>query len=280
MLMRIPFISDRATEIDMRIAETIYHAAISASTARAASVAPYTKFKGSPASEGRLQFDLWEENQALLEEKFGKRLTVSCTLKWDKLKQQVVRDGLRQSLHVAYMPTVSTSQILGNNESFEPISSNLFTKTTNRGKNTIVNAHLIKHLLELGLWSEQMKNQIINNNGSVMEIDSIPADVREIYKTVWEMPQSELMRRSALRSAYIDQSQSLNIYLSDNSDRVLNAVFDAGHRLGLKTGSYYIRTRAAFSALKNISASNTSIASNAPAEEPTECYIGCESCSG
>jgi len=195
------------------------------------------------------------------------------------------------------MPTVSTSQILGNNESFEPISSNLFTKTTNRGKNTIVNTHLIKHLLDLGLWSEQMKNQIINNNGSVMEIKTIPADVREIYKTVWEMPQSELMRRSALRSAYIDQSQSLNIYLSDNSDRVLNAVFDAGHRLGLKTGSYYIRTRAAFSALKNISANSAGVASNAnasnanasnanantgnmPAEEPAACYIGCESCSG
>lgn len=244
---RISYLSNEAREDDLAITETIYHAALTESCARAKELGPYEGFAGSPASKGLLAFDLWRQNQF----RIGSSLAVSLRYDWDILRKDIQRDGLRNSLLVAFMPTVSTSQIMGNNESFEPFASNLYTKNTLAGKFTITNNAMIRHLMELGLWNENIKNKIIAADGSVAGIEEIPADVREIYKTVWEMKQTELMERSALRGAFIDQAESFNVYLRDNSNSVLRGVMLKGHKLGKKTGSYYIRTQPAAKALKN-----------------------------
>lgn len=250
-IMKIPFLSDKATKLDLAITETIYHAALTESCARAKIYGSYSAFKGSPASRGLLQFDLWEKNQNLVEGKLTTASVLSGLYDWNVLKEEIKKFGLRNSLHLAFMPTVSTSQILGNNESFEPFNSNIYTKTTLSGKFTVCNNMMINHLIEHNLWNNDIKNRIINDNGSIAKIAEIPENVKEIYKTIWELPQKELMKRSLLRSAFVDQSQSLNIYLNDNSDPVLRGVFITGWKLGLKTGSYYIRTTPATSAMKN-----------------------------
>jgi len=293
-MMRVPFASKEAAIVDYAIAETIYHAAVEESCDRAARLGPYPKFAGSPASDGLLQFDLWQRNL----EYIGSMMSPPFSGKydWDALKRRVMRDGLRNSLVVAYMPTVSTSQIMGNNESFEPYSSNLYTKTTLSGKFTVANNHMIRHLAELGLWNETMRVKITNANGSVMGIPEIPDAVKEVYRTVWEIPQSELMRRSAMRSAFIDQSSSLNIHLNENSNAVLRRVIMDGWALGHKTNSYYIRTRAAASALKNnitntvpaaprvptpsLVAPISSVVGDPEPEVVEVCKVGCTSCSG
>lgn len=314
-IMRLPFTSDEAAKHDIEIAETIYHAALTESCERAKSHGAYVGFENSPAARGLLQFDLWERNQIRINSPLVGINPRSGRYDWDALKANIVKYGLRNSLHVAFMPTVSTSQIMGNNESFEPFSSNIYTKTTLAGKFTVTNNSMIHHLIELGIWNEDLKNKIVNNDGSLVGITEIPADVREIYKTVWEMPQRELMRRAALRSAFIDQSQSLNIHVRDNSNAVLRGVFMLGWKLGLKTGSYYIRSLPASRALKNNIAAtkeaenrekNTPLASApapavwkvlsparreveedvprvTPNDEPIDegsCPIGCTSCSG
>lgn len=250
-IMRIPFCSTEAADIDLKITETIYHAALEESCARAATHGPYSAWMGSPAARGELQFDLWLKNQLRINGPLAGANIFSGMYDWDIMKKSIMSTGLRNSLHVAYMPTVSTSQIMGNNESFEPFSSNIYTKTTLVGKFTITNNYMIRHLIELGLWNEEIKNKIINNNGSLAGITEIPAEVREIYKTVWEIKQTELMRRAALRSAFIDQSQSLNIHLMNNSNALLRGVLINGWKLGLKTGSYYVRTQEASGAMKN-----------------------------
>lgn len=248
-LMRIPFLSDEAAIIDIEIAETVLFAALTESNERAKLYGAYKGFWGSPASRGELPFDLWLKNQA----RIGGFTSVhfSGRYDWEALRQSIMRHGLRNSLHVAFMPTVSTSQILGNNESFEPYASNIYTKTTLAGKFTVSNNSMIRHLIHLGIWSVELKNKIITNNGSVQGIDEIPEHVQEIYKTVWELKQSELMKRASLRGAFIDQSQSLNIHIKDNSNSTLRGIFFTGWKLGLKTGSYYIRTPPAAQAMKN-----------------------------
>ena len=249
--LRIPFLSEEAAKLDIEIAETIYHAALTESCELAKKMGPYTKFAGSPASRGDLQFDLWMQNHQRMNSDFKNKDPLSDRYDWNTLKSEIKKFGLRNSLFVAYMPTVSTSQILGNNESFEPIAGNIYTKNTLSGKFTICCSDMIRHLLELNLWNETVKVETINNKGSIQHIKTIPENVREIYKTVWEMSQSEIMRRAALRGAFIDQSQSLNIHLRKNTNNVLNNVLIKGWEYGLKTGSYYIRTRAAVEPMKN-----------------------------
>ncbi len=269
--MRLPFLSEEAARIDLEIAETIYHAAISESCARAQIYGAYSMFKGSPASRGMLHPDLWMANQRRLRETLGVNDGLSAVdniysgrYDWDALRNEVVKHGLRNSLHIAYMPTASTSQILGNNESFEPYHSNIYTKNVLAGKYTLSNTAMITHLIELGLWSEHMKNRIVNDNGSVQGIEEIPQHVKAIYLTVWEMSQHALMKRAAIRAAFIDQSQSLNIYPSSNGNSTLRAIFFAGWKLGLKTGSYYIRSRPAAAPMKN----NIAATARAAREQP------------
>jgi ribonucleotide reductase alpha subunit len=240
-------VSKEAERIDVGIAETIYHAALTESCARARTLGKYPKFDGSLASEGRLQQDLWLEEARRNKSELSLPPPIHD---WAALREDIKQYGLRNSLLVAYMPTVTTSQIMGNNESFEPYHSNIYTKTTLAGKFTVCNTSMIRHLCELGLWNDEIKNAIIENNGSLRTIVQIPQHIRDIYKTVWEISQMDLMKRAALRSAYIDQGSSLNIHIEDNSNAVLRAVFFAGYDNMLKTGSYYIRTKPAASAIK------------------------------
>ncbi len=294
--MRIPFDSEEAARVDMEIAETIYFAAVHESTERARTHGAYSKFAESPASQGVLQPDMWLANQQTLDsflKTVGKRSAFvdsdgvirprySGRYDPDEARARIAKYGCRNSLHLAFMPTVSTSQILGNNESFEPFSSNLYTKTTLASKFTITNTAMINHLIELGLWSEQMKNRIVNNNGSVQNIEEIPEAVRNIYKTVWEIPQKTLMKRTAARSAWVCQSQSLNIHAVDNSLPSLRSIFLASWQMGNKTGSYYIRTQPGAQALKNNIADSRAEALGGQLAAPPTCQLDgvCTSCSG
>jgi ribonucleoside-diphosphate reductase alpha chain len=265
-ILRIPYLSKEAEQLDLAIMETIYHAAITQSVESARVLGPYTRFKGSPASYGLLQYDLWVANQRRLGNDL--RQVRSNRYDWDALSASVKAVGLRHSLHIALMPTVSTSQIMGNIESFEPCQSNIYVKTTSGGKFTITNTYMIQHLTELGLWTPELCNRIITDNGSVQAISEIPKYVREIYKTITELPQRELMKRAALREAFVDQAQSLNINITNNTNPVLRGIMMTGWKLGLKTGSYYIRTQPALRAMKN----NISVTSQV-------CSIECTSCS-
>lgn len=300
---RYPFLSKEAEKLDLDIAETMYHAALTESCLLAQEKGPYSAFRNSPASEGKLQFDLWAENNAYLQNGLPTVPVLSGRYNWDILKGQIRQHGLRNSLLLAHMPTVSTSQIMGNNESFEPYSANIYAKTALNGTFTVTNSAMIRHLCELGLWNNDLMNTIITNEGSIQNIPSIPVEVQEIYRTVWEIPQKELMMRTAHRTAFVDQAASLNIHLRDNSSATLRSVMMSGWKLGLKTISYYIRTPPATSALKNnlatSSTSSTTMVKSMkrklsegssslpkiikvvplPEEEEREaCEIGCTSC--
>lgn len=247
MMLRIPYISSEAAQLDIEIAETIYHAALTESCERARVLGAYDGFAHSPASRGELAFDMWIRNN-----KFSSEMTIfSGRYDWGELKQNIAKYGLRNSLVTANMPTVSTSQILGNVGSFEPIASVVYTKNAISGARTIIITEMVNHLLELNLWNDNIKNRIISANGSIQDIDEIPADVKKIYLTVYEMKQVELMKRCAIRQAFIDQGQSLNIHLNSNTNQNLKGVLTTGWKYGLKTGSYYIRTRPAVMAMKN-----------------------------
>lgn len=278
-IARIPFLSAEAATMDLCIMETIYHAALVESCARARTHGAHTAFEGSPASQGRLHFDMWLENQRLIGGELSNVNLFSGLYDWDALKTEIKQYGLRNSLHVALMPTVSTSQIMGNNESFEPFASNIYTKTTIAGKFTVANNAMIRHLIELGIWTEDLKNRVVNNDGSVAGISEIPMDIQRVYQTVWDMKQSDLMKRAALRGAFVDQAQSLNIHVRNNSDETLRSIFTSGWKLGLKTGSYYIRTRPGTNALKN-NIATVKAAQTKTAEAPV-CYMdeGCVHCS-
>lgn len=244
-IMRLPFTSAAARKIDLEIMETIYHAALTESMERGEKLGSYSHFEGSPASRGQLAWQLWMQNNAVCKTALAGVDPRSGRYDWN-----FVPTAMRNSLLVAPMPTVSTSQIFGNNESFEPFPANIYVKTTLAGKFTVSNVHMIKHLIELGLWNESIRRQITNDNGSVQGVEAIPADVREIYKTVWEIKQSELLERTARRGAWVDQSQSFNVHVQNNSNAVLRGIMFAGWKLGLKTGTYYIRTRPAAQAFK------------------------------
>merc|ERR1719222_471773 len=219
------------------IFETIYFAACEASCELAAKDGPYETFVGSPASKGQLQFDLWG------------RTPKSGRWDWDSLKARIAKHGLRNSLLVAPMPTASTAQILGNNESFEPYTQNLYVRRVLSGEFVQVNRHLLCDLIERNLWSDELRTQLIAHNGSVQHLD-LPADLKELYKTVWEIKQRIVLDMAAARGKYIDQSQSLNIHMVDATTAKLSSMHFYGWGLGLKTGMYYLRTKAAVDAIK------------------------------
>lgn len=235
--LRMPFDSEDARELNSKIFETIYHAAVEASCELAAQQGPYETYQGSPISKGIFQYDMWN-------------VTPSDLWDWEELKEKVAQHGVRNSLLLAPMPTASTSQILGYNECFEPYTSNIYTRRVLAGEFQVVNQHLLKDLTELGLWNDAMKNQIINDSGSIQNIASIPAELKELYRTVWEIPQRAIIDMAADRGAFIDQSQSLNIHLADPNYQKLTSMHFYGWKKGLKTGMYYLRTRAAADAIK------------------------------
>ena len=237
-MLDLAFESDAARQLNKEIFETIYYAACCASLDAAKAEGPYSSFAGSPASEGKLQFDLWGMNEH------------SGRWDWDQLKDEIVQHGMRNSLMVAPMPTASTSQILGNNECFEPFTSNLYVRRTLSGEFIVLNKHLVRDLIALDLWSVGMKDEILRHKGSIQAIPTIPEHLREKYKTTWEIKQKRVLELAADRGAYIDQSQSLNIHMVDANPAKVTSMHFAGWRLGLKTGMYYLRTKAAADAIQ------------------------------
>ncbi|MEN9385978.1 MAG: Ribonucleoside-diphosphate reductase [Bacteroidota bacterium] len=238
IMLRMPFESDAAKQLNKDIFETIYFASMEASMELAKVEGPYSTWEGSPISKGIFQFDMWNVTPS------------SGNWDWEKLRQQVVEHGVRNSLLVAPMPTASTSQILGNNECFEPYTSNIYARRVLSGEFAVVNKHLLKDLIKLNLWNESMKNKLISANGSVQNIPEIPQDLKELYKTVWEIKQKTILEMAADRGAYICQSQSLNIHIQDVNFGKLTSMHFHAWKLGLKTGMYYLRTKAAADAIK------------------------------
>ncbi|GEQ66662.1 hypothetical protein JCM33374_g325 [Metschnikowia sp. JCM 33374] len=237
MSLRLPFDSQEARELNIQIFETIYHAAVESSIELAAEEGPYETYQGSPASQGLLQYDLWDRKPTELWD-------------WDTLKQNLAKHGIRNSLLVAPMPTASTSQILGNNECFEPYTSNIYSRRVLAGEFQIVNSHMLKDLVDLGIWNDSMKNSIIANNGSIQGLPNIPDEIKALYKTVWEISQKHIIDMAADRAAFIDQSQSLNIHIKDPTMGKLTSMHFYGWKKGLKTGMYYLRTQAAAAAIQ------------------------------
>ena len=236
-ILKISWESKEAADLNKKIFEHMYYAAVDASMEMAKKDGAYSSFAGSPASKGLLQFDLWN-------------VTPSEDLDWERLKKQVVKHGLRNSLLIAPMPTASTSQILGFNECFEPFTTNIYTRRTLAGEFIVINKHLLKELLEGGLWNEEMKQKIVANNGSVQAIDELSAEMKARYKTAWELSQKVLIDMAATRGAYICQSQSLNLFVADPNYAKLTSMHFYTWKKGLKTGCYYLRTKAPVTAQK------------------------------
>ena len=240
ILLRMPFTSDEAKQLNQEIFETLYFAAVTASMELAKIEGPYSTFQGSPISQGEFQYNLW----GLKDEELSGRWD------WASLRTEVVKHGVRNSLLVAPMPTASTSQILGNNEAFEPYTSNIYTRRTLSGEFIVVNKHLLEDLVELGIWNESLKQEIMRHNGSVQNIDAIPADIKELYKTVWEMSMKDILDMSRQRGYFIDQSQSLNLFMENANFSKLTSMHFYAWQSGLKTGMYYLRTKSAVDAIK------------------------------
>jgi len=236
--MRLPFESKEALKLNNDIFETIYFAAVTASKDAAKKEGPYSTYAGSPMSQGIFQFDMWGVKPS------------SGNWDWDALKAEVATHGVRNSLLVAPMPTASTSQILGNNECFEPITSNIYVRRVLSGEFAVVNRFLVNDLIKMGLWNDKMRNEIIANNGSVQNINSIPEELKALYKTVWEIKQKSIIDMSAGRGPYIDQGQSLNVFVEDPNFGKLSSMHFYAWKAGLKTGMYYLRTRAAVNAVQ------------------------------
>ena len=261
-MMNLPFTCDKAKEINRNIFETMYHAALEKSMEMAITDGKYETFDGSPTSSGVLQFDMWGVKQT------------TDRYDWDDLKQKIVINGLRNSMLLALMPTASSSQILGNNEAFEPITSNIYSRRTNSGEFVIVNKYLVNDLIKLKLWNEKIKDNIIANNGSIQHIDLIPEDIREKYRTVWEMKMKDIIDMSADRGIYIDQTQSLNLFIQEPTYNNLTSMHFYAWSKGLKTGLYYLRRRSIVQAQKfTIDPELT----NAVVEEDEEHFV-CDSC--
>lgn len=238
IMMRYPFESDEAKRLNREIFETIYFAAMTASKDLAIKEGPYQTFKGSPVSKGIFQFDMWGVTPD------------SGRWDWSKLKQEVKKHGVRNSLLMAPMPTASTAQILGNCEAFEPFTSNMYVRRVLSGEFVVVNKHLLHDLIGKGLWNEEMKNQLMAENGSVQNIAGIPQEIKDLYKTVWEISQKTIIDMAADRGAYICQSQSLNIHMQNPNFGKLTSMHFYAWQKGLKTGMYYLRTKAATDAIK------------------------------
>ena len=246
ILLRLPFTSDEAKELNKNIFETIYYAALTSSMEMAKVKEPYSTYKGSPVSEGILQHNMWNIKDEEL----------SGNWDWKNLKKKIAKYGVRNSLLVAPMPTASTSQILGNNEAFEPYTSNIYTRRVLSGEFIIVNKHLLEDLVNLDLWDDNMKEEIIRANGSIQGIKNIPEDLKELYKTVWEMSMKDIIDMARHRGYFIDQSQSLNLFMKDPDYGKLTSMHFYAWKSGLKTGMYYLRTKSAVNA-KQYTISNT-----------------------
>lgn len=240
IMLRLPFTSDEAKTLNQEIFETLYFAAVTASMEMAKEEGPYSTFEGSPMSKGEFQYNMW----GMKDEELSGRWD------WASLRKEVVEHGVRNSLLVAPMPTASTSQILGNNEAFEPYTSNIYTRRVLSGEFIVVNKHLLHDLVDRGLWNETLKQEIMRHNGSVQNIDVIPQDLKELYKTVWEMSMKDIIDMSRQRGYFIDQSQSLNLFMQDANYSKLTSMHFYAWQSGLKTGMYYLRTKAAVDAIK------------------------------
>ena len=241
-MLDLPFESEKADQLQVEIFETVYFAALTSSKDLAKVHGPYETIVGSPIEKGIFQYELWGKTDK----------DTSGRWDWKSLRKEIVKFGVRNSLLVAPMPTASTAQILGNNEAFEPFTSNLYSRRTLGGEFIVINKHLVNELLERGLWSDELKKKLIMENGSVQNIPEIPVDVKEVYKTVWEMSQKRILTMAANRSIYIDQSQSLNLFIDNANKTKVLAAHLYGWKLGLKTGMYYLRTRAAVDPLKGL----------------------------
>ncbi|XP_033351318.1 ribonucleoside-diphosphate reductase large subunit [Bombus vosnesenskii] len=237
LLMRYPFESEEAQKLNIQIFETLYYGALEASCELAAEKGTYETYEGSPVSKGILQYDMWN-------------VTPTNLWNWTILKEKIAKHGVRNSLLIAPMPTASTAQILGNNESIEPYTSNIYARRVLSGEFQVVNPHLLRDLTERDLWDEDMKNEIIANNGSVQNIERIPNDLKMLYKTVWEIPQKVILKMAADRGAFIDQSQSMNVHMAKPTAEKLTSMHFYGWKMGLKTGMYYLRTKPAVNALQ------------------------------
>jgi ribonucleotide reductase alpha subunit len=267
-MMGYSFDEPAARELNKHIFRSIYFAALQESCELAMSEGTYETFRDSPADKGQLQFDLWGETDHI----FG------------KLKQDIATWGLRNSLLVAPMPTASTAQIMGNNEAFEPYTTNIYLRRTLAGEFVMINKHLVKDLQKIGMWTPEIKNEIVRAGGSVQQL-AIPEELKAVYRTVWEIPQKSIIDMSADRGAYIDQSQSLNIFIENPSLAKLSSMHLYGWKKGLKTGMYYLRTRAKARAQQV----TVPVGPTAPLPKPTEEQIlacslanpeSCEMCSG
>lgn len=275
ILMRYPFDSLEAKQLNKEIFETIYYAAMTASKDLAKVEGPYETWQGSPISQGIFQFDMWG-------------VSPSNRWEWDVLRTEVMEHGVRNSLLLAPMPTASTAQILGNNECFEPYTSNVYTRRVLAGEYIIVNKHLLKDLVKEGLWNMEMRQKLMVSNGSIQNIDEIPQELKDLYKTAWEISQKVIIEQAADRGAFICQSQSLNIFMENANFGKLTSMHFYGWEKGLKTGMYYLRTKAATDAIK-FTVDKTSVAQTiAKTEEENMAAIACslddpdncEMCSG
>jgi ribonucleoside-diphosphate reductase alpha chain len=278
--LRMPFESEEAKQLNKDIFETIYFAAMTASKDLAIKEGPYTTFQGSPLSQGKFQFDLWGVKPE------------SGRWDWENLRLDVMNHGVRNSLLVAPMPTASTSQILGNNECFEPYTSNIYTRRVLSGEFVIVNKHLLRDLVDRNLWNGSIKDKIITANGSIQDIAEIPADLKELYKTVWEIKMRNIIDMAADRGAFICQSQSLNLFINAPNASKLTSMHFYAWKKGLKTGMYYLRTQAASQAVKFtvenqggknmdpvIPAEVATVADDVPAGPSCSMDEGCVTCS-
>jgi len=254
-LLGLPFESDEADILQTDIFETIYFAALTSSKDLSKEVGPYESISGSPIEKGIFQFEMWGKKDKELSGRWD----------WKSLRKEVVNYGVRNSLLVAPMPTASTAQILGNNEAFEPFTTNLYSRRTLSGEFIMINKHLVNDLLKLGMWNDEVKKKLIMENGSVQNIPEIPTQMKEVYKTVWEMSQKRILQMAANRSIFIDQSQSLNLFIADATKAKLLAAHLFGWKLGLKTGMYYLRTRSAVDALKGL---GIDMSTTKPVEQP------------
>ena len=241
-LLSIPFESEEADKLQTEIFETIYFAALTSSKDLSKVLGPYESIVGSPIEKGIFQFQMWNKTDKDLSGRWD----------WKSLRKEVVNYGVRNSLLVAPMPTASTAQILGNNEAFEPFTTNLYLRRTLGGEFVVINKHLVNDLLKVGMWNDTIKNKLIFENGSVQNIPEIPTELKEVYKTVWEMSQKRILQMAANRSIFIDQSQSLNLFIDNVTKPKLLAAHIFGWKSGLKTGMYYLRTRAAVDAIKTL----------------------------
>ncbi len=240
ILLRLPFTGDAAKKLNQEIFETMYFAALTSSMEMAKEEGPYSTFEGSPISKGEFQYNLWGLNDGDLSGRWD----------WASLRKEVMQNGVRNSLLMAPMPTASTSQILGNNEAFEPYTSNIYTRRVLSGEFIVVNKHLLQDLVNLGLWNENLKQEIMRANGSIQNIDIIPQDIKELYKTVWEMSMKDIIDMSRQRGYFIDQSQSLNLFMEGATFAKLTSMHFYAWQSGLKTGMYYLRTKSAVDAIK------------------------------